>query len=216
MFGVTNIVAYTISVIAVILLPGPNSIFCLTVAAKQGVARGYRAAFGVLLGDTILMLVSALGAASVLRSSPTLFFILKCAGALYLSYLGLMMLISSYKQFKKPSTDEIVSILEKKSEIKNPFTKAMTLSLTNPKAILFFLSFFVMFVDPAYPYHAVPFLVLGLILQVTSLSYLSVLIFLGTRLTAWFGRQKKLGIFATAGVGMLFIGFSLKLITANL
>ena len=216
MFGITNIVAYTISVIAVILLPGPNSIFCLTVAAKQGVAKGYHAASGVLIGDSILMLISALGAASVLRSSPTLFFILKCAGALYLSYLGVMMVLSSYKQFKKPSTEEIVSIFEKKSEIKNPFSKAMTLSLTNPKAILFFLSFFVMFVDPDYPYHAVPFLILGLILQVVSLSYLSMLIFLGTRLTSWFGRQKTLGVIATAAVGMLFIGFGLKLLTTNL
>ncbi len=219
MFGITNIVAYTLSVFVVILLPGPNSIYCLTVAAKQGVRQGYHAVAGVLLGDSLLMMVSALGAASVLKSSPYLFFLLKVCGALYLSYLGITMLIGSYQQFRqsqKTHDKQTLTSQQKTKEQHRPFVRALTLSLTNPKAILFFLSFFVMFVDPGYPYHAVPFLVLGCILQLVSFSYLSMLVFVGTHLVFWFGEHKKLGIIAIAAVGLLFIGFGLRLLTASL
>ena len=219
MFGITNIVAYTLSVFVVILLPGPNSIYCLTVAAKQGIRQGYCAVAGILLGDSLLMLLSALGAASVLKSSPYLFLLLKICGALYLSYLGVTMLMGSYQQFRQSQKEHDKPAgagKQKTIEQHKPFIRALTLSLTNPKAILFFLSFFVLFVDSNYPNPAISFLVLGGILQLVSFSYLSMLVFVGTNLMFWFGGHKKLGMMAIAGVGMLFIGFSLGLLTASL
>ncbi len=214
MFGITHIHFYIASVIVVILLPGPNSLFCLTTAAKQGVKHGYYVVAAILLGDTILMATSALGAGAILKTHPSLFFILKCLGAGYLSYLGLNMLVGGYKQYKKSGMIQTESIEQSNVYIANPFSKALMLSLTNPKAILFFLSFFVAFVDPNYPKPALTFFVLGLILQVVSFSYLTVLVFLGTHLTEWFGSRKALSALATCCVGLLFIGFSLKLLTA--
>ncbi len=216
MFGITHISLYVASVIVVILLPGPNSLFCLTTAAKQGIKHGYYVIGAILLGDTILMATSALGAGAILKSHPSLFFMLKCLGAGYLSYLGLSMLIGGYKQYKKPAVVPDGNIEENNTYIANPFSKALMLSLTNPKAILFFLSFFVAFVDPKYPNPALTFFVLGLILQVFSFSYLTILVFLGTHLTEWFGSRKALSSIATCCVGLLFIGFSLKLLTAAL
>ena len=214
MFGITHIHLYIASVIVVILLPGPNSLFCLTTAAKQGVKHGYCVIAAILLGDTILMTTSALGAGAILKTQPALFFGLKCLGAGYLSYLGLSMLIGGYKQYKKSGLIQEEIIAQNNTYIANPFSKALMLSLTNPKAILFFLSFFVAFVDPDYPKPALTFLVLGLILQVVSFSYLTMLVFLGTRLSEWFGSRKVLSALATCCVGLLFIGFSLKLLTA--
>ena len=214
MFGITHIHFYIASVIVVILLPGPNSLFCLTTAAKQGVKHGYYVVAAILLGDTILMATSALGAGAILKSHPSLFFILKCLGAGYLSYLGLNMLIGGYQQFKKSSLIQENSAAENNVYVANPFSKGLMLSLTNPKAILFFLSFFIAFVDPKYPSPALTFFALGLILQVVSFSYLTVLVFLGTHLTEWFGSRKVLSALATCCVGLLFIGFSLKLLTA--
>ena len=63
-----------------------------------------------------------------------------------------------------------------------PFRKALVISLLNPKAILFFLSFFIQFVDPAYPRPALTFLALGLILQVCSMTYLTAVILIGSML----------------------------------
>ncbi|MGQ4271677.1 LysE family transporter [Nocardiopsis changdeensis] len=73
------------------------------------------------------------------------------------------------------------------------------------------MSFFVQFVDPAYPYPAVSFLVLGLLLQLVSFLYLSALIFSGTRLAAAFRRRRRLSAGAASLAGALFLGFAVKL-----
>ena len=91
------------------------------------------------------------------------------------------------------------------------FRKALLLSLLNPKAILFFLSFFVQFVDPDYPHPALSFLILASILQVFSLIYLSVLIFGGARLAAGFRRRQRLARAGSGLTGLIFLFFAAKL-----
>ncbi|VFT28325.1 leucine export protein LeuE [Pseudomonas aeruginosa] len=82
--GITDFWTYVLGVVFVILLPGPNSLFVLATSAQRGVATGYRAACGVFLGDAVLMLLSALGVASLLKAEPMLFIGLKYLGAAYL------------------------------------------------------------------------------------------------------------------------------------
>jgi leucine efflux protein len=48
--GVTNPLTYVLGTLAVVLLPGPNSLYVLSIAARQGVRAGYRGAAGVWLG----------------------------------------------------------------------------------------------------------------------------------------------------------------------
>ena len=67
MLGVTDIWTYVLGTVAIILLPGPNSLYVLSTAARHGVRAGYRAAAGVFLGDWVLMIAAALGVASLLR-----------------------------------------------------------------------------------------------------------------------------------------------------
>ena len=90
------------------------------------------------------------------------------------------------------------------------------ISLLNPKAILFFISFFIQFVDPGYPWPALSFVLLGLIAQVTSALYLTTLIFTGTFLAAQFHRRRRLAAGGTTAVAALFLGFSIKLATASM
>jgi len=90
------------------------------------------------------------------------------------------------------------------------------ISLMNPKAILFFISFFIQFVDPAYPYPELSFALLGLIVQICSAAYLSLLIFAGARLAAGFRRHRRSSALATGSVGCLFLGFGGKLAGASL
>ena len=104
----------------------------------------------------------------------------------------------------------------KEVDVNQPFRKALLLSLSNPKAILFFISFFIQFVDPGYAYPGLSFLVLGTILEIISALYLSFLIFSGVRLAAWFRRRQRLAAGASSGVGALFVGFGVKLASATL
>lgn len=66
MFGFTDLTAYLIGTTAVILLPGPNSMFCLTMAGRYGARAGYRSLAGILLGDGILILATVFGAGALL------------------------------------------------------------------------------------------------------------------------------------------------------
>jgi leucine efflux protein len=211
MLGITDLTTYVLGTIAIVLLPGPNSMFVLSVAARRGVRAGYAGAFGVFVGDTVLMTLAALGAASLLKAVPALFLVIKVVGASYLGWIGLQLIAGAVRRWRStlPAVDESAQ------DLSQPFRKALVVSLLNPKAILFFVSFFIQFVDPAYPWPALTFLGLGAIAQVCSAVYLSVLIFAGARLAATFASHRRTASAATTGVGALFLGFGAKLATAS-
>ncbi|MGA5757584.1 leucine efflux protein LeuE [Nonomuraea bangladeshensis] len=225
-FGITDFWAYVIGAFLIILLPGPNSIYVLSFAARHGVRQGYRAAAGVFVGDTVLMFLAAAGAASLLRSNAVLFMVVKYAGAGYLAWIGFQMIRDAWRSWRargaeavpaKAAEEAVEKAVEKAVESRpRPFRKALTISLLNPKAILFFVSFFVQFVDPAYPAPALSFLILGAVIQVFSFLYLTSLIFGGTFLAAQFRSHKRLSAGLTSCVGAVFLGFGAKLATASL
>ncbi|HHL4078994.1 MULTISPECIES: leucine efflux protein LeuE [unclassified Burkholderia] len=212
--GITDIWTYVFGVIFIILLPGPNSMYVLSLAAQRGVKAGYRAACGVFVGDTVLMVLSAAGVASLLKANPLLFSVVKYGGAAYLLYIGTGMLRSAWSKLRARGDAPVEARQAVDGE--RPFRKALIVSLLNPKAILFFISFFIQFVDPAFPHPALSFVVLGAIAQCASVLYLSTLIFAGARLAEHFRRRRKLAAGAASSVGGLFIGFSVKLALATM
>lgn len=212
-YGITDLATFVIGTIVIVLLPGPNSLYVMTVASRSGVAAGYRGACGIFLGDLILMTLSATGVASVLQTTPALFTGLKYAGAAYLVWLGIGLLRSAWRTWRT-AEDAAAPVVPVTAG--NPFRTALLISLMNPKAILFFVSFFIQFVSPDYPYPGLSFLILGVIVQLASAAYLSALIFGGTRLAAVFRRRRWLSATATGSVGALFIGFGIRLADAGL
>ncbi|MGW6305511.1 leucine efflux protein LeuE [Streptomyces niveus] len=221
MLGAIELPTYLVGVIMIILLPGPNSIYVLSLAARRGVRAGYRGAAGVFCGDTVLMVLSAAGVASLLQANELAFSVVKYAGAGYLTYLAVGMMRAAWSMWRArhesvPDDEPVVAEAgpagtEGPAEDERPFRRAFVICLFNPKAILFFISFFVQFVDPTYAYPALSFLVLGAIAQVVSLLYLTALIFGGTWLATAFRRRKRLSAAATSAVGALFLGFAAKL-----
>lgn len=215
-YGVTDIWTYVIGAIGIILLPGPNSIYVLSVAAARGIKPGYQAACGVFVGDTVLLLLTALGAASLLRSYPELFVVVKYVGAAYLAWVGANLIWGALQNHRKPPTPVSDQSTPSPANLRHPFKRALVISLLNPKAILFLLSFFVQFIDPSYARPSVPFLILSAIIMVFSGIYLSALIFLGSRLAQAFRARRRLSAALSGGVGGLFIWFGTKLATATL
>ncbi|WP_405478874.1 leucine efflux protein LeuE [Streptomyces sp. NBC_00009] len=217
MLGVINLPTYLAGLVLIVLLPGPNSLYVLSVAARKGIRTGYAAAAGVFTGDTVLMTLAALGAASVLQTTPVLFLVVKYAGAGYLTWMAIGMIRSARALWKQRGGPVVES--EKQpvtgSGDEHPYRRALIVSLFNPKAILFLISFFVQFVDPGYAYPALSFVVLGGLLQTASFLYLSTLIFSGTRLAGAFRRRKRLSAGATTAAGVLFLGFAVKLSLAG-
>jgi len=243
--GITDFWTYVVGAAVIVLLPGPNSIFVLTTAARRGARSGYRAAGGVFFGDTVLMVLSAAGVASLLRAYPPLFLVIKYAGAVYLGWVGLGIIHGAVRRWRGPrraaqqasgttaigkartheaQPDQAQTAAGRAMELtpgdglareRSPFRRSLFISLLNPKAILFFVSFFIQFVEPGYAHPALSFLVLGAVVQVFSVLYLTTLIFSGQFLAGQFRRRRRLSAAMSTGVGALFVGFSLKLATAS-
>ncbi len=214
-YGVTDVWTYVIGAIGIILLPGPNSLFILSVATARGVKAGFQGALGVFLGDTVLLALVGLGAAGLLRSTPALFMVVKYAGAAYLSWVGLQLVRAAVQKWKSREV-QADAVVELPAHLAQPFRRALLVSLLNPKAILFLLSFFVQFIDPAYATPVVPFLILSAIVMGFSALYLSVLIFAGARLAQTFSARRKVSAALTSAVGGVFVWFGLKLANASL
>lgn len=216
MFGINDLTAYVLGAIAIVLLPGPNSMYCLTVASQHGVKVAYRAIAAILLGDSLLILATVLGAGTLLKLYPALFVAIRLLGGAYLTYLGWHLLKNAVKKWQLnhqilSADDNSGSLKTEKMPTHGIFTRALMLSLTNPKAILFFLSFFTPFVEPTYPNPALSFLILALILQAISFTYLNVLVFSGYKLTQTFRQRVKTSAVAMGMVGLMFIGFAVKM-----
>jgi leucine efflux protein len=214
MLGITDLPTYIIGTIFIILLPGPNSLYVLSVAAKRGVRAGYQGAAAVVVGDAVLMVLAAAGIGSLLAAYPGVFTVIKYAGGAYLIWIGIQLILGAVKRWR--SNAVAAELASEPADTSHPFKRALAISLVNPKAILFFVSFFIQFVDPAYPHPALTFAALGAILQIISIIYLSALILIGARVADAFRRRHRLSAAMTGGVGGVFIGFGAKLASATL
>jgi leucine efflux protein len=222
--GITDFWTYVLGTAAIIVLPGPNALFVLSVAARAGVRAGYRAAGGVFVGDAVLMVLSAAGVASLLQAYPPVFLVIKYAGAAYLGWVGVGIIRGAVRRWRRRDATSGADGREAAeaggaagpagaADLRRPFRRAAVVSLLNPKAILFFVSFFIQFVEPGYAHPALSFLVLGLVVQLFSGLYLSFLIFSGRFLAGQFRRRRGLAAAASSGIGALFVGFGVKLAT---
>ncbi|BBC36094.1 Leucine efflux protein [Streptomyces graminofaciens] len=216
MFGVIDLPTYLAGLVLIVLLPGPNSLYVLSVAARRGIRAGYTAGVGVWCGDTVLMTLCAAGVASLLQANAVLFGIVKYVGAGYLTWLAVGMLRAAWGMWRSRREQAVEGAAGEVAVAgERPFRRALVISLFNPKALLFFVAFFVQFVDPGYAYPALSFVVLGTLAQLASFLYLSALIFGGTKLAAAFRRRKRLSAGATSAAGALFLGFAMKLSLAT-
>ncbi|WP_261175406.1 LysE family transporter, partial [Citrobacter freundii] len=84
---------------------------------------------------------------------------------------------------------------------------------TFPKAILFYVSFFVQFIDVNAPHSGLSFFILAITLEIVSFFYLSFLIFSGAFVTQYIRTKKKLAKVGNSLIGLIFVGFAARLAT---
>lgn len=206
MFGIVDLTTFVIGTIIIILMPGPNSLYVMSVAAKRGLRPGFAGALGIALGDLILMIASVAGVASLINAEPILFMALKYAGAGYLIWLGVGLLRSV---FDKES--EVLEESDIPKDSRHPFKVALMISLLNPKAILFFVAFFIQFVDPNYENPILSFVILGAIVEFFSQVYLASVILIAVYFRSLLSERKALAKWSKFGAGSAFVGFGAKI-----
>ena len=212
--GVVNLPTFLLGTLIVILLPGPNSLLIVSTVARGGVRSGYLAAGGIVLGDLVLITLAAAGLASVLLANPAVFAVLRIAGGAYLGLIGLGLLREAWRRAQQSGTDAVPAT-PNVTQVQRPLRSALLTSLTNPKAILFLMAFFIQFIDRRYPHPALSFAVLGLCTQVMSIVYLNLLIHGSARLVEMFRRQRRLAVVLNGCAGALFLGFGARIAAAT-
>ncbi len=190
--------------VAVVLAPGPGSMFVAKTAASTGIRAGQMAMLGIMFGDTCLIGLSLFGVSALFLAHPSLFHAVRLAGAGYLIFLGLQSILTKSKN--KSDTEQSQTL---------PFRRAVSVTLLNPKAVFFFMAFFPLFIGSAEGGLFAPYAVMTLIFMSISASYLCFLVYASSRL-ATVCRQKRILQFVTRKLcGCAFIGFGVKAAAAS-
>lgn len=200
MFGVTDYGAFVVAVIAFLAVPGPGNLALVTSTGKGGLAGGFAATAGVIAGDQVLMWLAVAGVAAVLQASPALFAAVQWLGAAYLAWLGVKMIVA------RPGDAPVVRIRAGRY-----FSQAMAITLLNPKAIVFYMAFFPLFVDPARHQGLVTFAFMAATIAALTLAYCSVVVLLTRRLADRLSASPRLARWLNRIAGTLLLGFGLRL-----
>ena len=138
MAGIADYGAFVIAIIVFLLIPGPGNLALITSTSKGGIRGGLAATSGLIVGDQVLIWMAVAGVAALLAAYPAAFHAVQWLGAAYLAWLGFRMVVA--KAGGQPVLHMRAGQYARQSFL---------ITLLNPKAIVFYMAFFPLFVDPA-------------------------------------------------------------------
>ncbi len=200
MFGITDYGSYCGAILLFLALPGPGTFTLLTSTAKGGFKGGAAATLGVALGDQVLLWLAVAGVAALLAASPWLFKAVQYAGAAYLVWLGLKLL------FAKPGSGGPIEI-----KPRHYARQAFLITLLNPKAIVFYMAFFPLFIDPTRHLGAVTFLAMAATVAAITVAYCLLLCAFAEAVSAKVRAHLGLARGLERAAGVFLIGFGIRL-----
>jgi leucine efflux protein len=201
MFGVADYWAFVIAVLVFLAIPGVGNLAIITSTSKGRIVGGLAATLGVIVGDQVLMWLAVAGVAAVLTANPAVFGVVQYAGAVYLAYLGVRMILA------KPGDAPVLNMRPRQF-----FRQAMLITLLNPKAIVFYMAFFPLFVDPARHQGLLTFGVMAATIAALTFLYGLGVTLLTDRLAERLRANPKVSRGLTRLAGLFMIGFGLKLV----
>jgi len=200
MFGIADYGAFVVAIIVFLAIPGPGNLALLTATGKGGVRAGMAATLGVIAGDQVLLWLAVAGLSAVLINYPSLYSSVKWAGAAYLIGLG-------YSLFNAQPGD--APVLDMKPD--HYFRQGLFITVLNPKAIVFYMVFFPLFVDPKIHMGLITFGFMALTIAALTLAYGLVVVLLAHHLAERVRANPLATVMLNKVAGALLIGFGLKL-----
>ena len=200
MFGISDYGAFVAAMIVFLLIPGPCNLALITSTSKGGVSGGMGATLGVIAGVQVLMWMAVAGVAALLATYPTAFAAVQWLGAAYLAWLGLKMLVA------KPGSAPVLHI-----KPSHYFQQAFAITLLNPKAIVFYMASFPLFVDPARHQGLLTFGVMAATIAALAFLYGLVVVLLTHFLAERLRASPVIGRVLEKIAGVFLIGFGVKL-----
>jgi threonine/homoserine/homoserine lactone efflux protein len=200
MFGVADYSAFVIAVVVFLLVPGPGNLALITSTSKGGIKGGLAATLGLICGDQVLMWLAVAGVATLLTTYPAAFRAVQWLGAAYLAWLGCKMLLA------KPGAAPVLQI-----KPHHYFRQALTITLLNPKAIVFYMAFFPLFVDPVHHQGLPTFAFMAATIASLTFLYGATLVLLTYFLAERLRASPKATSLLNKVAGVFLIGFGAKL-----
>ena len=198
--GVADYGAFVIAILVFLAIPGPGNLALITSTGKGGIAGGMGATLGVIAGDQVLLWAAVAGVSAVMAAYPAAFHAVQWLGALYLAWLGAKMLLA------KPGAAPILQI-----KPHHYFRQALFITLLNPKAIVFYLAFFPLFVDPAQHQGLKTFGVMAATIAVLTFLYGLMAVLLTWKLAERLRANPKIVSTLEKMAGMFLVAFGAKL-----
>lgn len=131
----------------VALTPGPAVMCAMSQATRYGFRASLAGITGTQVGNLVFFICTALGLATLLKTATTAFTILQVVGAVYLFYLGVRIIVSSFRRSAAPETPA-PSVPPAQRSL---FLQGLAIQLTNPKALLFVSALLPQFIEPQRP-----------------------------------------------------------------
>ncbi|MGC4367236.1 LysE family translocator [Hydrogenophaga sp. R2] len=200
MFGIADYGAFVVAIIIFLAIPGPGNLALITSTGKGGIRGGLAATMGVIAGDQVLMWLAVAGVAALLAATPAAFSMVQWVGAAYLAWLGWKMLTA------KPGDAPVLNIRPRQY-----FQQAAAITLLNPKAIVFYMAFFPLFVDPSRHQGLATFGAMALTIAALTFLYGLVVVLLTHHLAERLRANPRITRGLEKLAGVFLIGFGVKL-----
>ncbi|MCB2003673.1 MAG: LysE family transporter [Burkholderiaceae bacterium] len=204
MFGIADYGAFVIAIIVFLLVPGPGNLALITSTGKGGIRGGLAATWGVILGDQVLIWMAVAGVAALLAAYPAAFHAVQWLGAAYLAWLGLRM------WFARAGGQPVLHI-----RTGQYVRQSFLITLLNPKAIVFYMAFFPLFVDPARHQGLVTFAVMAVTVAALTFLYGLTMTLMTHFLAARMRANPIVSRVLNKLAGLFLVGFGVKLAVGN-
>lgn len=157
MLDSTRFFLFLTAAVLLAIAPGPGMLYVLARSLAGGKREGVLSALGTFLGGMVHVLAAALGISIILARSAAAFAVVKYAGAAYLCFLGVRMILDARRE------SGAAIALDSVRPLRNPLWQGVATEVLNPKTALFFLSFIPQFVDRSHGHVFIQFVALGTI-----------------------------------------------------
>ena len=202
MFGITDFGAYCATILLFLALPGPGTFALLTSTAKGGFRAGTAATLGVIVGDQVLLWLAVAGVAALLAAHPTAFKVVQYAGAAYLAWIGLKLLFARGEGAASPV----------RIEPRHYARQAFFITLLNPKAIVFYMAFFPLFIDPATHRGLPTFAAMAVTIALITAAYCLALCAFANAVADKVRAHRRVTRWLERIAGLFLVGFGLRLV----
>ncbi len=200
MFGISDYGAFCAAILLFLALPGPGTFALLTSTGKGGFRAGAQATFGLIVGDQVLLWMAVGGVAALLAAHPAAFQLVQYGGAAYLGWIGLRLI------FAKEGHVAPIHI-----EPRRYARQAFLITLLNPKAIVFYMAFFPLFIDPATHRGALTFAAMAATIAALTAVYCLTLCAFAQAVAQQVKAHRRLARWLERAAGVFLLGFGIRL-----